>query len=63
MVSVLAFGSLRFDRPTYLTHAPDGSDRLFVLEQGGKIHVFQNLPSVTTTKVFLDIATKQKLPV
>jgi glucose/arabinose dehydrogenase len=30
------------DRPTYLTHAGDGSDRLFVLEQPGRILIIQS---------------------
>lgn len=63
MVSVMAFANLRFDRPTFLTHAPDGSDRIFVLEQAGKIHVFPDSQSVSTTKVFLDISARQKQPV
>ncbi|MDQ1346888.1 MAG: hypothetical protein QG573_257, partial [Acidobacteriota bacterium] len=28
-----------FDRPLFVTHAGDGSGRLFVVEQGGKIRV------------------------
>lgn len=52
---VLAFENLRFDRPVFLTHAGDGSDRLFVVEQPGRIRVFPNDPAVTTAAVFLDI--------
>lgn len=27
--------SLSFDKPVYMTHAPDGSDRMFVITQRG----------------------------
>ncbi len=54
----LAFPSLSFYHPTDLQHAGDGSNRLFVLEQTGRIMVFQNLPSTTTSEVFLDIQSR-----
>ncbi len=41
--------------PLYVTHAHDGSGRLFVVEQGGKIKVLQ--PGSSTPTVFLDIET------
>jgi glucose/arabinose dehydrogenase len=40
--------------PNYLTHARDGSGRLFVVEQGGRIKVLA--PSAATPSVFLDIS-------
>ena len=39
-----------------MTNAGDGSDRLFVVEQGGVIKVLQ--PGSTSPTVFLDITTK-----
>ena len=42
-------------RPLVLTHAGDGSNRVFVATQHGVIHVFPNDPKVKTTEVFLDI--------
>jgi glucose/arabinose dehydrogenase len=39
--------------PVYLTSARDGSNRLFVLERGGRILVLQ--PGASTPTVFLDI--------
>ncbi|MDA0835066.1 MAG: PQQ-dependent sugar dehydrogenase [Planctomycetota bacterium] len=45
-------------RPILLTHAGDGSNRIFVPEQQGKIHVFENDDAATETKVFLDISEK-----
>src|SRR5262245_42576317 len=58
MSVVRAFPSLSFTRPLYLTAAPDQSNRIFVVEQGGRILVFPNNDTVTTTKVFLDLSTK-----
>ena len=42
--------------PTFVTNAGDGSNRLFILEQGGTIRVLQ--PGSSTTTLFLDIHTK-----
>jgi glucose/arabinose dehydrogenase/sugar lactone lactonase YvrE len=42
-------------RPVVLTHAGDGSDRVFVGTEHGVIHVFPNDQKATKTKVFLDI--------
>ncbi len=53
-----AFANLKFQRPLLLTHAGDGSDRVFVASQLGEIHVFPNDPDVTETKVFLDLTPK-----
>ncbi len=52
---IRAFGALSFNRPTKITHAGDGSDRLFVVEQSGIIRVFDNDDDVATSAVFLDI--------
>jgi glucose/arabinose dehydrogenase len=45
-------------RPLVLTHAGDGSNRVFVSIQQGTIHVFPNDQKATKTKVFLDIHSK-----
>ncbi|MGQ9481969.1 PQQ-dependent sugar dehydrogenase [Chloroflexus sp.] len=42
-----------FSRPTHITHAGDGSGRLFVVEQAGRIWVLRNGVKVSTP--FLDI--------
>jgi glucose/arabinose dehydrogenase len=42
-------------RPLVLTHASDGSNRVFVATQHGVIHVFPNDQKATKTKIFLDI--------
>jgi glucose/arabinose dehydrogenase len=45
-------------RPIVLTHAGDGSNRVFVATQQGVIHVFPNDPKIDKTTVFLDIQKK-----
>lgn len=53
--TVRAFPELDFRRPIVLTHAGDGSNRVFIAEQYGKVHVLPNDQSADETKVFLDI--------
>ncbi|GIW78704.1 MAG: hypothetical protein KatS3mg105_0511 [Gemmatales bacterium] len=42
-------------RPIVLTHAGDGSNRVFVATQRGVIHVFPNHPNAEKTSIFLDL--------
>ncbi len=42
-------------RPIVLTHAGDGSNRVFVADQWGAIYVFENKPDVTKASLFLDV--------
>jgi len=51
----VAYPNLKFVRPLLLTHAGDGTDRVFVVEQDGAINVFPNRPDVERTKIFLDL--------
>ncbi len=50
-----AFENLIFERPIVVTHANDGSNRVFVAEQEGIIKAFKNDPDVEEATVFLDI--------
>lgn len=50
-----AFPNLEFNRPIVVTHAGDGSNRVFVAEQEGKIKVFKNDQEAEEATVFLDI--------
>jgi len=52
---VPAFPKLRFERPLDFQFAADGSTRLFVVEQAGRILVFENDSKVAVAKIFLDI--------
>ena len=45
-----------FERPLYVTHAGDGTDRLFVVEQGGTIRVV--VDGDVLSEPFLDIADR-----
>lgn len=42
-------------RPLVLTHAGDGSNRIFVATQRGIVHAFPNDQKATKTSIFLDI--------
>jgi glucose/arabinose dehydrogenase len=50
-----AFPGIIFNRPLDIQNADDETDRLYVVEQRGMIHVFENDPFVVDTSVFLDI--------
>lgn len=53
-----AFPNLSFERPVEFTHAGDGSNRVFVLEQEGRIRVFDNQASTKSAGVYLNIENK-----
>ncbi len=67
--SILAFPNLEWDgweeidekgkptmlRPIHLTHAGDGTNRIFVAMQSGEIQVLPNDPAATKSKLFLDL--------
>jgi len=57
----LAFPRLTFEQPVDFQHAPDGSHRLFVVEQKGVIHIFENNPDVKESKIFLDLTSQVRL--
>ena len=42
-------------RPIVLTHAGDGSNKIYVATQRGVVHAFEKSPSVTKTQVVLNI--------
>jgi glucose/arabinose dehydrogenase len=56
--TTVAFPRLSFDRPLYIAAPPDGTDRLFVLEQDGRVRVFANNPDAARAEVALDISDK-----
>ncbi len=53
-----AFPDLQFENPLDIQMPQDGSNRMFVVEQQGRILVFPKDPAVKAYKVFLDIRTK-----
>ena len=54
--AVEAFPNLSLSAATAITHAGDGTDRLFVAELSGKIKVFENNAAVQSSSVFLDLS-------
>jgi len=54
---VNAFPNLSFDDPVGIHHAGDGSNRIFIVEQEGRIKVFENDPSISNAEMFLDITS------
>ncbi len=50
-----AFTNLSFSRPVALLQAPGDSSRWYVLEQGGRVLVFDDDPAVRDAAVFADI--------
>src|SRR5262249_8182698 len=42
--------------PVFVTHAGDGSNRLFIVEQAGRIRIFQN--GTLLSRAFLDIQSR-----
>ncbi|MCC6396678.1 MAG: PQQ-dependent sugar dehydrogenase [Bacteroidetes bacterium] len=55
---VNAFPNLTFTKPVLLIAAPDGTDRVFVVQQNGVIRVFPNDSTVSETSLFLDIGSR-----
>ncbi len=52
------FPALSFAQMTGLYEPPDGTSRLFVLEQRGRVLVFENRPGVSQSSVFLDLTDR-----
>ncbi len=52
------FPNLTFNQPVDLRNAGDGSNRLFVVEQGGFIRVFDNDAATDTLREFLNISAR-----
>ncbi len=50
------FPMLTFSFPLAMIQAPNDTARWFVVEQGGVVRVFANLPAVATSAVFIDIS-------
>ncbi|MEA1784948.1 PQQ-dependent sugar dehydrogenase [Arenibacter sp. GZD96] len=53
-----AFPELRFSRPLDVQSPDDGTNRIFVVEQRGRILVFPNETTVPQSTVFLDIGNR-----
>ncbi|MBV6479242.1 MAG: hypothetical protein HGGPFJEG_02013 [Ignavibacteria bacterium] len=47
-----------FSNPIEVTNAGDGTNRIFVAQQRGLIYVFNNSPTVSTRKTFMNFSSK-----
>ncbi len=52
-----AFPELTFTQPLDLQSPDDGTNRIFIVEKGGLIKVFENTSTVSSSTVFLDVTT------
>ncbi len=52
------FPALAFTQPVLAAQAPGDDARWFVVEQAGRVLVFENLTGVDATSVFIDITTR-----
>src|ERR1700691_3488711 len=52
------FPALALDRPVWMSQAPDGSDRFFVVEQPGRILLVPRGSDGSQVKEFLNIAER-----
>lgn len=53
-----AFPNLAFSRPLWVGAPPDGSGRMFVVEQQGMVYCFDNDAQTSTTSTFLDVRSE-----
>src|SRR5262245_46900315 len=53
------FPELTFNRPVWMSEAPDGSDRFFLVEQDGRIVIIQKGASGKETKEFMNIVERK----
>jgi len=53
-----AFPNLSFNGAVFLTHADDSTDRIFVVEQAGRIKVFPNNQNASVAREYLDITDR-----
>jgi len=55
----VAYPNLKFDRPVDIVEAPDGTHRLFVVEQDGRIWILPADHNGSEPKLFLDISDRR----
>ena len=55
----VAYPELKFDRPLWLTEAPDGTKRIFVAQQNGKVLILPKDRNGKETKTFFDISDRK----
>ncbi|MCP5053383.1 MAG: PQQ-dependent sugar dehydrogenase [bacterium] len=58
ITTVAVFVNLIFNNPVAMVQAPGDDTRWFVVEQAGRVLVFENTPSVSAASVFIDITNR-----
>jgi hypothetical protein len=53
-----AFAGVSFSRPVGMLQVPGGSTRWFVVEQAGRVRVFDNNAALTSSPTFIDISAR-----
>ena len=53
-----AFANLSFDSPVAMKQAPNDASRWFLVEQGGRIRVFENDPAAAMTDDFVNLSSR-----
>ncbi|WP_234733296.1 PQQ-dependent sugar dehydrogenase [Tellurirhabdus bombi] len=53
-----AFPNITFSQPVEMTHAGDRSNRVYVVEKGGRIRVLENSPATQSASLYLDIQNR-----
>lgn len=59
-IELARVGTFTVDKPSHITHAGDGTNRLFIVEQDGKIRILED--TVLSSVPFLDIAGRVASP-
>ncbi len=54
----VAFEKLKFERCVVIAYPPDGTDRIFVVEQPGRVKWFENRPDAAEAVLALDLSAK-----
>lgn len=55
IATVRAFNSLSFDQPTAMLQAPEDDSQWYVVEKAGRVRVFDNVSSPSSSRTFVDI--------
>src|SRR6185295_13983969 len=53
-----AFEKIKIERCVVIAHPPDGTDRIFVVEQPGRVKWFENKPDASEMTLALDLTSK-----
>ena len=58
LTTARVFPNLSFSSPVAMLQAPGNSSRWYVVQQGGRVRMFDNVPGASTTTDFIDITAR-----